>query len=175
MSQISGGTTANLHGQSFEKHIITQLESKGLETITSKEFDKVLQLSNFKEKLNEHYPNGVIATGRNYYKSIYGNPNCFNEYRIFKDGIIYRLECKWQQKSGSKHEAIPYFYLNFVENCFKESVVIFVYGGEYMDKPSKWLKNAWKNRKYITDPNFDKDLKILDLDNFISWSNEVFN
>ena len=44
-----------------------------------------------------------------------------------------------------------------------------------MDKPSKWLKNAWKNRKYITDPNFDKDLKILDLDNFISWSNEVFN
>ena len=68
MSQISGGTTANLHGQSFEKHIITQLESKGLETITSKEFDKVLQLSNFKEKLNELYPNGVIATGRNYYK-----------------------------------------------------------------------------------------------------------
>ena len=64
------------------------------------------------KKLNELYPNGVIVTGRNYYKSIYGNPNCFNEYRIFKDGIIYRLECKWQQKSGSKHEAVHIFYLN---------------------------------------------------------------
>ena len=55
------GTTANLHGQSFEKHIITQLESKGLDTITSKEFDNVTT-SNFKEKLNELYPNGVIVT-----------------------------------------------------------------------------------------------------------------
>ena len=29
-----------------------------------------------------------------------------------------------------------------------------------MDKPSKWLKKAWKNKKYILDPNFDKDSKF---------------
>jgi len=174
MTPIPGGTIANLHGQSFERHIITQLESKRVETISAREFDRILDTPNWEEILNETYPNGVMATGRNYYTSIYDNPNCFNEYRIFKNGTIYRLECKWQQKSGSKHEAIPYFYLNFVENRFKESVVIFVYGGEYMEKPSKWLREAWENRKYILDPNFDKELKILNLDQFIAWSNRTF-
>ena len=37
---IQGGTQANLNGRVFEKHIITQLEDKGLTTISSKLMDK---------------------------------------------------------------------------------------------------------------------------------------
>ena len=42
-----------------------------------------------------------------------------------KDGSFTDLR-KWQNQVAN--EAIPYFYLNFVENCFQESVIIFVYG-----------------------------------------------
>ena len=166
---IQGGTQANLNGRVFEKHIITQLEDKGLTTISSKLMDNS-PISILKEK----FPNGVIAKGRNYYTSIYNNPRCFSEYRVYKDtNLHFRLECKWQQGSGSVHEKIPYFYMNFIEDKFPEPMTIFVYGGDAIIPSATWLKTAWKNRLYVKD-GFNKDLKVFNLDQFMSWTNREF-
>lgn len=166
---LQGGTQANINGRVFERHIITQLEDKGLITISSKMMD---QMS--KETIKELYPKGVIAKGRNRYTSIYDNPRCFSEYRIFRnEKLHFRLECKWQQGSGSVHEKIPYFYMNFIENKFPEPMTIFVYGGNAIIPAAEWLKNAWKDRLYIK-KDFNKELKILNLDQFMEWSNKEF-
>jgi|OM-RGC.v1.021132199 hypothetical protein len=170
---LQGGTQANINGQIFERHIITQLEDKGLTVIHSKEMDKIMRHNDWPSLINELYPGGVIVKGRNYYKSIYNNPRCFSEYRIFKDDLYFRLECKWQQGSGSVSEKIPYFYMNFIENNFPEPMCVFVHGGDAIIPAVTWLKEAWKNKLYVKD-NFSKDLKILNLDQFMAWSNKEF-
>ena len=170
---LQGGTQANINGQIFERHIITQLEDKGLTVINSKEMDKIMRHNDWPSLINELYPGGVIIKGRNYYKSIYNNPRCFSEYRIFKDDLYFRLECKWQQGAGSVSEKIPYFYMNFIENNFPEPMCVFVHGGDAIIPAVTWLKEAWNNKLYVKD-NFTKDLKILNLDQFMAWSNKEF-
>ena len=183
---LQGGTQANINGQIFERHIITQLEDKGLTVISAKEMDKIMRhpnpffsiesmaFDNWSSLINDLYPGGVIVKGRNYYKSIYNNPRCYSEYRIFKGHDLYfRLECKWQQGSGSVSEKIPYFYMNFIENNFPEPMCIFVHGGDAILPAVSWLKEAWNNKLYVKD-DFTKDLKILNLDQFMAWSNKEF-
>tara|TARA_B100000700_G_C14651277_1_gene672086 strand:- start:176 stop:682 length:507 start_codon:yes stop_codon:yes gene_type:complete len=166
---LQGGTQANINGRVFEKHIITQLEDKGLVTISSRLMD---QLST--SMLIERFPNGVIAKGRNHYTSIYGNPRCFSEYRVYKnENLHFRLECKWQQGSGSVHEKIPYFYMNFIEDKFPEPMTIFVYGGNAIISSAEWLKKAWEDRLYVK-KDFNKELKVFNLDQFMEWSNREF-
>ena len=67
--------------------------------------------SNFKEKLNELYPNGVIVTGRNYYKSIYGNQTVLMNTGYLKTGSFTDLSVNGSknQVASMKHS---YFYLN---------------------------------------------------------------
>tara|TARA_B100001057_G_C22383562_1_gene769388 strand:- start:56 stop:562 length:507 start_codon:yes stop_codon:yes gene_type:complete len=166
---ISGGTMANLNGAGFEKHVITHLKHKGLTKISTK-----LMNNTSKSILNTKFPNGVYAKGHNKYTSIYANPRCHSKYLVYiNEKIHFRLECKWQQYSGSTHEKIPYFYLNLIEGKFPEPLTVFVYGGEKMNEPAKWLKTAWKDRLYVK-KGFNKELKILTLDEFMSWSNKEF-
>lgn len=155
-------------GPNFEELITRQLELHNLRKVSSK------KISNFpKEIVQSLYPEGALFVGSNKYTSIYGNPNCRTEFVAYlPNKKTIRIECKWQQTPGTASEKIPYFYLNFVENKFPEDIIILIYGGgnKGFRMAIDWLKNAWNERLYIR-KNFEKELKIFTLEEFIVWTN----
>ena len=70
-------------------------------------------------------------------------------------------------------EKIPYFYMNFIEDKFPEPMTIFVYGGNAIISSAEWLKKAWEDRLYVK-KDFNKELKVFNLDQFMEWSNREF-
>ena len=148
--------------------MVTQLEDKGLTTISSKLMDK-FPISILEEK----FPKGVIAKGRNYYTSIYENQDVFQNIEFTKIQIFTSGLNANGNKALEVYMKIPYFYMNFIEKKFPEPMTIFVYGGDAIIPTATWLKNAWKNKLYVKD-GFNKELKVFNLDQFMSWTNREF-
>ena len=160
----------NNSGPNFEELVTRQLQLHGIKRINAKD------ISGFpNDIIHSLYPKGVVSVGTNKYTSIYGNANCRTEFVVYlPNKRTIRIECKWQQTEGTAAEKIPYFYLNFVENRFPEDTLILIYGGgaSSFSNAIIWLKSAWKKRLYIK-KDFDKDLKIFSLDEFIAWTNNL--
>lgn len=108
------------------------------------------------------------------YETIYGHKgNMEFLARSKKHNLNLRIECKWQQSSGSVDEKFPYLYLNCIETI-EESDIFIIHGGKGQKKGSlEWLKNACENRLYTTEKNRDKNIRVLDLDDFIQWANKT--
>ncbi|MDP2208705.1 MAG: 4-diphosphocytidyl-2C-methyl-D-erythritol kinase [Bacteroidota bacterium] len=85
-----------------------------------------------------------------------------------------RIECKWQQVSGSADEKLPYLYLNSIEGMPEKHIVIVIDGNRWKKGAIPWLKEVAANRKYTTLLNKNKRIEILSLIEFMSWANNIF-
>lgn len=86
-----------------------------------------------------------------------------------------RIECKWQQVSGSVDEKLPYLYLNIIEAMPEDTVMILIDGAGFKQGALKWLKEAVKKQKYTTDSNKNKKIMVFSLTEFFTWANKTFN
>ena len=84
-----------------------------------------------------------------------------------KNNFRIRIECKWQQSSGSVDEKLPYLFLN-AKHCMPEkNVMIIIDGKGWKEGAIPWLKNAVKNLN-------EKKIMVFSLTEFISWGNKIF-
>ena len=98
------------------------------------------------------------------YLSIYGH-NGKTEFLALSAsrGLEIRLECKWQQVSGSVDEKFPYLF----ENCKimpEPQVIILLDGGGYKTGARQWLERAAAMCTV-------KDIQVMDLSGFLRWAN----
>ncbi len=98
------------------------------------------------------------------YTSIYGHKGK-TEFLLIsaKRSLRVRIECKWQQASGSVDEKFPYLF----ENCKimpEPCVIILIDGGGYKPQALDWLKNAAGACQ-------EKDIRVFGLRDFLIWAN----
>lgn len=106
------------------------------------------------------------------YKTIY-NHTGKTEFlvRSKKYNLETRIECKWQQVAGSVDEKLPYLYLNAIETMPENDIIVLIDGNGWKPGSITWLKTVVKNRKYLAT---EKNIRVLNLQEFITWANSYF-
>ena len=158
---IISGTKAGKTGGTLEAVVSKILEEKGFE---------IIQYSLYK-KNPSLYEDGEILLRNVPYTSIY-NHKAKTEFLLKskKYGLNIRIECKWQQSSGSVDEKFPYLYLNCVQAMPEKDIFLIVDGGGYKEGARNWLKRAVEDKWQSN----DKNIKLMNLSEFIMWANNHF-
>jgi len=159
------GTKSNITGNQLEVAVKTVLTGKGFELINYRDWEKNKEKYG-DELLLENVPFTTIYEHK-------GNTEFLLISR--KYNLQIRIECKWQQVSGSVDEKLPYLYLNTIEAMPDNSIMILIDGAGWKAGAIKWLKDAIKQKKYTTETNMQKNIMIFNLTEFFTWANKTFN
>lgn len=162
-SDVTQGGVANKQGKILENTIIPTFEARGFEVVSFPRW----------KRSPEQFGTELLLTNVPY-QSIYhhvGKTEFLAKSERFS--LNTRIECKWQQSSGSVDEKYPYLYLNCIETIPERDIIV-VYGGGGMKKGAiEWLKKAAKEKKYQAELQEMKNIQILSLEEFIMWANMV--
>jgi hypothetical protein len=161
---MNQGTKGNKTGNLLERTVRTILTEKGFELVNYRDWMKNgLFLGN--ELLIENVP----------YTTIY-NHKGKTEFLLKSQKYDYeaRIECKWQQVSGSVDEKLPYLYLNCIEAMPEKNVIILIDGSGWKAGSIAWLKNAVKNTRYLPNATNEKSIDVFNLTEFMTWANNFF-
>jgi hypothetical protein len=159
------GTKSNITGNQLEVAVKTVLTGKGFELINYRDWEKNKEKYG-DELLLENVPFTTIYEHK-------GNTEFLLISR--KYNLQIRIECKWQQVSGSVDEKLPYLYLNTIEAMPENSIMILIDGAGWKAGAIKWLRDAIKQKKYTTETNMQKNIMIFNLTEFFTWANKTFN
>ncbi|MBL8029241.1 MAG: 4-diphosphocytidyl-2C-methyl-D-erythritol kinase [Fibrobacteres bacterium] len=158
------GSIASGQGKVLEENIITTFIRKGFTPVMWSEWNKD----------NSKYGEELLLKNVPF-KNLYGHDG-YTEFLLLSKryNTEIRIECKWQQSSGSVDEKFPYLYLNCIEAMPEKHVVIVIDGGGARDGAIKWLKNAAEKGLYRREENKDKKIDVVTLSEFIQWTNLRF-
>lgn len=170
---MNQGRTANITGNTLEQTVVGTLNSKGFRLVGYNEYSRYKDIKGM-DAADQKYGRELLL--RNVpYESIYGHA-AKTEFLLTsaRYNKLIRIECKWQQVSGSVDEKFPYLYLNCLEAMPEQEVIIIVDGGGAKLGGIGWLKNAAASRKYTSESNRDKLIHVMNLREFIVWTNRSF-
>lgn len=102
------------------------------------------------------------------YTSMY-DTQCRTEFSIITPNRDIRVECKWQQVSGSVDEKFPYLYYNAVHHFPEKEVILLIDGNGYKKKALEWLQESARIKRYHE--NSDKCIRVFQMSDFMSWVN----
>ena len=162
MARTQGGT-ANHQGRILERTVVPTFESHGFEIVAYSAWSK--NPANYgTELLLKHVP----------YTTIY-NQKGFTEFLVKSKrfGLNVRIECKWQQSSGSVDEKLPYLYLNCIETMPETDIIIIAGGGGMKPGAIPWLKAAVSQKKYVLPGMPDKNIQVFSIEEFMAWANKI--
>ncbi|MDR2633766.1 MAG: 4-diphosphocytidyl-2C-methyl-D-erythritol kinase [Treponema sp.] len=161
----SQGAYACKQGKVLETTVESTLKAKGFAVVMFRDWQR-----------NPEAYSGDVLVKHCPYKNIY-NHEGYSEFVLhsaaYHLGAI-RIECKWQQSSGSVDEKFPCLYLNCIEAMPEKQVVIIVDGDGARSGAVSWLKDAVRDKKYTTESNQDKEIRVFSLTEFIQWANKTF-
>ncbi len=159
----SQGNKANSSGNTLEATIESTLVGKGFMPMKYREW----------EKNKKKYGAKLILKNVPFY-TIYEHSG-YTEFLLKDDTDNHdiRIECKWQQVSGSVDEKFPYLYLNCIEAMKEKDIILVIDGDGYKDGAIKWLKDAVKSRVYQK-YDCEKNIRVFNLKEFIIWANTQF-
>lgn len=158
------GALANHYGSTLEQTVIGTLASKGFQAVPYREYIKKPE-SYGGELLLRNVP----------FTTIYGHPgNTEFLIRSERYRLEIRVECKWQQSSGSVDEKFPYTYLNCIEAMPEAEIIILVDGGGAKPGAVSWLRLAAESGRYARDGHRDKHVRVMSLAEFLVWANKTF-
>jgi hypothetical protein len=162
LSNLSSGRTANRNGRTLENTVIHTFEDKGFQAISYSDW----------VRRPDKYGDDLLLKNAPY-TTIYGQPGK-TEFlaRSRRYGLTIRIECKWQQTSGSVDEKFPYVYLNAIEAMPESHVMILVDGGGAKRSAVNWLKTAASQRLYQK-PGLAKRIEVWTLSEFLAWANRT--
>ena len=86
-----------------------------------------------------------------------------------------RIECKWQQVSGSVDEKLPYLYLNCIEAMPEDNIIILIDGEGWKHGGIQWIKDAAQKEKYLNSERKPKNIQVFSLTEFMTWANNFFS
>lgn len=157
------GGTANTQGRILENTIIPTFEARGFE---------VIKYSDWKKKPDKY--GSEILLKHVPYTTIYGHKG-YTEFlaQSKRYHLNHRIECKWQQSSGSVDEKLPYLYLNCLEAMPEPNVIIIAGGGGMKKGAIPWLKRVVLGRSYFSEGIEEKNIQVFSLEEFILWANQT--
>lgn len=164
MKDNKKGMYASQSGNTLETILVATLTTKGFKYLPYKVYIKTPQ-NHGDELLLKDVP----------YTTIYGHIGR-TEFvlKSKKYNLEIRIECKWQQVSGSVDEKFPYLYLNCIEKIPEREIYIIIDGPGAKLGAVQWLKNACQNRLYSTKYYDEKNITIFTISEFLAWSNSTF-
>ncbi|AFH50142.1 Site-specific DNA methylase [Ignavibacterium album JCM 16511] len=158
------GQKGNITGNQLEAAVKTVLSGKGFEIVKYREWAK--SPSNFGNELlltNVPYTTIYKHKGNTEFLLISKKYNC-----------TIRIECKWQQTSGSVDEKLPYLYLNVIEAMPEGKILILIDGKGWKEGAIKWLKESVEQKRYTKEDSKKKDILVFNLTDFFTWANKTF-
>lgn len=147
--------TAGGNGRTLEQQVQSLFMSRGFTLLSYKEFSKGHVTGKY---IVTHVP----------YRTIYGTQGK-TEFLVVDGDRKIRVECKWQQCSGSVDEKYPYLILNCMDMPESE-IIILLDGGGYKQMAKDWLVAA--ARDGVGGKGMLKNVRVLALSEFISWVNK---
>lgn len=165
MAETPGGY-ASTQGNTLENLVKTIFTSHGFEVVPYSAY--------IKTKSKHIFGNELLLTNMPY-ETIYGHRGK-TEFLIVSEKYKcnIRVECKWQQSNGSVDEKLPYLYLNAIETMPEDFIIIVIDGKGWKNGAIRWLKDAVKERKYITPESQNKRIEVFSLPEFLTWANQFF-
>ncbi len=147
------------------------LESAIISTFTSKKFTVVSYCKYIKDP--EKYGKELLLKNIPF-TTIYMHRGQ-TEFLVKSDKyqLEIRIECKWQQSSGSVDEKFPYLYLNCIEKMPEEKIFIIVDGSGAKQGSLNWLKQACQTKLYTNETNNKKEIVVMNLAEFLIWANKT--
>ena len=163
-SSPTQGGTANRQGRVLEKTIIPAFEARGFEIVKYSDWIKKPDKYGT-EILLKHVP----------YTTIYGHRG-YTEFlaQSKRYNLNHRIECKWQQSSGSVDEKFPYLYLNCIEAMPEPNIIIIAGGGGMKQGAIPWLKRVVLERRYLPIGAAQKNIQVFSIEEFLLWANQTF-
>jgi len=160
---MAKGKSANITGNQLEIAVQTVLLNKGFEIEMYRHWKKKPQ-DYGKELLLKNVP----------FTTIYGHKEN-TEFLLISEkyNLRIRIECKWQQSSGSVDEKLPYLYLNTIEAMPEKNIMILIDGDGFKSGAKTWLRNAVR-KNYIQLTKTRTDVLVFSLTEFFTWANKTF-
>jgi hypothetical protein len=161
---VKKGTLANDSGNVLEQTVKTIFAAKGFSLQRYRDWSK-----------NPAKYGSELLLVNVPFETIYQHKGT-TEFRLVSGrySMDIRIECKWQQVSGSVDEKLPYLYLNCIEAMPEEDIIIIIDGDGWKRGAVEWLRNAVKEGKYTDESNRGKAIQVMDLKEFITWANSTF-
>lgn len=161
----TSGSIANRQGRVLENTIIPTFEARGFE---------ILKYSDWSKKPNQYGTELILKHVP--YTTIYGHQG-YTEFLVQskKHYLNHRIECKWQQSSGSVDEKFPYLYLNCIEAMPEQNIIIIAGGGGMKKGAISWLKKVVLEQHYLSSKVGEKNIQIFSIEEFLLWANQIFN
>lgn len=157
------GKQGNITGNQLESAVKTVFIGKGFQIVKYRDWIK--SPSKFSEE--------VLLTNVPYI-TIYKHKGSTEFLLISKKyNLTMRIECKWQQTSGSVDEKLPYLYLNAIESMPENMIMILIDGKGWKEGAIEWLKDSVKNKKYVQESH-QKEILVFSLTEFFTWANKTF-
>lgn len=151
-------------GRILEGIVENTLIAKGLNVVTYKDWIKS-KLAYGDELLLKKVP----------YEGLYKHASNTEFLVISKaHNIETRIECKWQQSSGSVDEKFPYLFLNCTEKMTEPHIIVLLDGGGAKQGAVDWFKGACQ--KFNTDhqKNSGRRVELMSTVEFLQWVNKTF-
>lgn len=158
------GGLANRQGRTLEQLVIATLQPKGF---------KVVPYPQYHGTLLETWEDDVLLTNVPF-ENIYGQQSKTEFKIVSKRYGEYRIECKWQQSSGSVDEKFPYLYLNCVERMPERRIILIVDGRGARPGAVEWLRRAAREKLYLGPGQLDKEIQVFSMTEFVIWANKTF-
>lgn len=161
---MNQGKKANKTGKILERLVLSTFDEHGFEIVKHKDYLKNTAQYG-QELLLRHVP----------YNTLYGTRG-YSEYLVRSEryALHIRIECKWQQSPGSVDEKFPYTYISCVEAIPEDHVIIILGGDGSRDGAKEWLRQAAKERRYISSEKPQKKIEVFTLTEFMAWANNIF-
>lgn len=157
------GKQGNITGNQLESAVKAVFTGKGFQIVKYRDWIK--STSKFSEE--------VLLTNVPY-TTIYKHRGSTEFLLISKKyNLKMRIECKWQQTSGSVDEKLPYLYLNAIESMPEDKIMILIDGRGWKEGAIEWLKDSVKNKKYVQGFSH-KEILVFSLTEFFTWANKTF-
>lgn len=158
------GQRASKQGKILEQTIIPAFEARGFQYLLYSKWKK-----------NPSSYSNELLLGNVPYTTIYGHRG-YTEFLVKSEqyNLKHRIECKWQQSSGSVDEKLPYLYLNCIQAIPEEDIIIVAGGGGMKKGAVLWLKEAVQQNLYVNDKQCAKNIDVFSLEEFLVWANQLF-
>lgn len=159
-----GGSYAVNSGHILEGLVENSLIAKGLLVVTYREW--VLNKPAYGEELLiKHVP----------YEGLYKHASHTEFVVISKEHNIHtRIECKWQQSSGSVDEKFPYLFLNCTEKMTEPHVIVLLDGGGAKQGAIDWFKSSCNIFNNNPEENLGRKVDLMSTVEFLQWVNNTF-
>jgi len=152
-SRRNQGSQATRTGRVLEEHVKSIFSSYGFTVIPYADY------LNLPKPIEGNY---LVLNAP--YTSIYNHQGKTEFLAVSSErDLTIRIECKWQQVSGSVDEKFPYLF----ENCLimpEDTIFILLDGEGYKPEARQWLANEAKNCK-------KKDIRVFNMTGFTTWAN----